>query len=175
MKSERNVDAETAKSIASCAEVAAKMVGVNLVDSSPIEIVSAIDRWIRMAQKEGLPKLQTDDESPAEAGLGNSKNDKDSHANELAYHIGSLWGEQLVRELGWQWAIVVFEHHSEMEVVGVFSPDRSLAIYPLNFVFHCLADANPVTILKAFEILREGSRVPPLPEGGYENVMDHVH
>jgi hypothetical protein len=175
MKSERSVDAETGKSIASYAEAAAKLLGVDRADSSPLEIVSAIDRWMNAAQKVGLPKLRADNESPAEADLGDSKNDKDSHANELAYHIGSLWGEQLVRELGWQWASVVFEHRADMEVVGVFSPDRSLAIYPLNFVFHCLADANPVTILKAFEILREGSRVPPLPPCGYENVMDHVH
>lgn len=175
MKSDRNLDTETAESISSYAEGAAKMLGVDRADSSPLEIVSAIDRWIRAAQKEGLPALQADDELSAEAKLGNGKHDKDAHANELAYHIGSLWGEQLVRELGWQWAFVVFEHRPDMEVAGVFSPDRSLAIYPLNFVFHCLADANPVTILKAFEILREGSRVPPLPEGGYENVMDHVH
>lgn len=181
MKSERTLDAETAASIASYSEAAAEMLGVDQVESSPADIVTAIDRWLCTAQTEGLPTLRPHDHALPENNAlpenkqSDSESDKDLHANELAYRIGSLWGNQLIRELGWQWAVIIFEHRPDMEVVGVFSPDRSLAIYPLNFVFHCLADAAPVTVLKAFDILREGSRVPPLPPGGYENVMDHVH
>jgi hypothetical protein len=69
----------------------------------------------------------------------------------------------------------VFHDRGDAEAVGVFSRDRSLAIYPFHFVFSCLEERAPVTILLAFQILSEGTRVPKLPAGGYENVMDNVH
>jgi hypothetical protein len=88
--------------------------------------------------------------------------------------LGSAWGAQLVRELGWQWSSVVFHDHGDIPAVGVFSVDRSLAIYPMHFIFGCLEHASPVTIALALTVLKDGSRVPPLPPGSFENVMEHI-
>ncbi len=94
---------------------------------------------------------------------------------ELALKLGSLWGQQLVTNLGWQWATVTFGGDAQAQAVGVFSPDYSLAIYPFHFVLGCLANQAPVTIALAYNMLVDGRRIPTLPAGTFENVMDHVH
>jgi len=87
--------------------------------------------------------------------------------------FGSLWGEQLVKQFGWQWAKVTFE--DESEAFGVFSPDRSLAIYPLEFMLGCFQDPDVgVTVLLCFNMLL-ARKVPKLKPKSYTNVMDGVH
>jgi hypothetical protein len=89
-----------------------------------------------------------------------------------ALPVGSLWGEQLVREFGWAWGQVKLD---EDEIrIGVFSKDRSLAIYPWEFVFDCLENETPVTILLAFNMLQAGS-IPAFPPNSFEDVMEGVH
>ncbi len=119
------------------------------------EIVRSIDEFVFAWQKGQRPPLGPD--------------------QDLSVILGSLWGQQLVRELRWQWAAVSFNDGSDTNAVGVFSPDRSLAIYPFHFVFGCIDDSCPVTVLLAYNLLMDGSRIPALPENGYENVMDNVH
>lgn len=87
---------------------------------------------------------------------------------------GSLWGEQLVRTLNWEWVNVTFHEHGDTSALGVVSPDRSLAIYPCHFIFGCMANHAPVTIMLSYNMLIDGSSIPTLPPGGYENVMDGV-
>lgn len=92
----------------------------------------------------------------------------------LALPLGSLWGEQLRRQFGWEWSGVIFHEHGNSEAVGIFAPDRSLVVYPFHFILGCLEhDAMP-TVLLAFNMMKAGS-VPRLPARGFENLMDGVH
>jgi hypothetical protein len=155
MPSEIPLDSETADMIVRCAQAAEVMLKLDATSLTAAEVVTAIDRCLVAMQQNTGPAVPEEDDP--------------------AFTLGSLWGNQLVRELGWEWSIVTFEEHNDTEAVGVFSPNRELAIYPLHFVWACLENAAPVTIKLAFEILTDGSRVPPLPPKSYENVMDHVH
>lgn len=117
-------------------------------------IIEAVNRCVDQRQKGGGPEFEDDEEA--------------------ALLLGCLWGQQLVRELGWQWVGVTFHEFDNAEATGVVSANRSLAIYPFHFIFECLENKAPVTIQLAFEILKEGRRVPRLPPRSYENVMDNV-
>ena len=169
--SEKPIGRDELDSILVCAQEAAEWLEIDLPDGpatmepTPAAIVAAIDQRVFELQKQ-----QTDnDEDGDQLELEVPDNE------EAALLLASLWGQQLVRQFDWQWASVVFHDHDNAHAFGVFSADRSLAIYPFHFVFSCLEDLAPVTILLAFTILKDGSRIPPLPKQGYENVMDNVH
>lgn len=151
---EHDIDAELRHNIQSWAADAVALLGLNTTTSADA-IIRSIDEFIFDWQKGERPELDPD--------------------QDLSTVLGSLWGEQLVRELGWQWAAVTFRDSPDAKAVGVFSPDRALAIYPFHFVFGCIDDGCPVTISLAFNMLVDGSRIPELPENAYENVMDNVH
>ena len=119
------------------------------------DIVKAVDRCVYDLQQGNGPEFGAQDEP------------------DLV--LGSLWGQQLVRELSWQWAAVTFHEHDDAKAVGVFSPDRALAIYPFHFIYGCLENGAEVTIMSGVQLLVDGSKVPPLAPGTYENVMDNVH
>ena len=138
-----------------CTDDAATMLGIDLSRQSPEHVIEAINAFLLHRQ---------DGERPTE-----------EESEDLSYTLGSLWGEQLVRVFGWDWAGVTFHDHDDSNAVGVLSPDRSLAIYPFHFVYGCLMNDAPVTILLAYNMLKDGSRIPEIPPATYENVMDHVH
>ncbi len=152
--SEEAVDAETMSSIEGCAADAVTLLTVQ-TDSSAERLTKAVDEFVFEWQKGNRPDVPDEDD--------------------LSLTLGSLWGQQLVRELGWEWASVTFHNHDDAQAVGVFSPDRALAIYPFHFIYDCLENDAPVTIMLAFNMLIDGSRIPTLPARGYENVMDNVH
>lgn len=154
---EQSISNEMQNNIQCCARDAAQLLGVDAKVATPGALVEAVDQFVHKWQQ---------GERPENAGEGDE---------DYSLTLGSLWGEQLVKELGWQWAKVTFHDHEESTAIGVFSADRSLAIYPFHFVYGCIEKEAPVTILLAFNILTDGKRVPELPAGGYENVMDNVH
>jgi hypothetical protein len=96
----------------------------------------------------------------------------DGDPEEQAFVLGCLWGQQLVSFLQWEWIKVKFDKSTF--VIGVASPDQSLVIYPFLCLLECLEGDRPVAIYRSFQILTEPGRVPKLPAGGLENVMDHV-
>ncbi len=162
--SEAPLPADALKSIAGCAGDALQILGLEPgktakksqpAAAAPQDIVKALDQCVYDLQQGRGPEFGAEDEPDL--------------------ILGSLWGEQLVRELGWQWAAVTFHEHDDAKAVGVFSPDRALAIYPFHFIYGCLENGAEVTILLAFNLLVDGSKVPPLAPGTYENVMDNVH
>ena len=153
--SENEIDAGMLENIRGCAGDAAAMLGLDLAKQPSTEIVEAVDSFVHNWQKGSREEVSEDDD--------------------LSLTLGSLWGEQMVKELGWEWAGVTFHEHGDAKAVGVFSADRSLAIYPFHFVYGCLENDAPVTIMLAFNMLRDGSKIPSLPPGGYENVMENVH
>ncbi len=153
---EHDIDAELGDDIQRWATDAAALLELSSTASAEA-IVRTIDEFVFAWQKGERPQVAPD--------------------QDLSATLGSLWGQQLVREFGWQWAAVAFSDNADADVdaVGVFSADRSLAIYPFHFVFGCMEDGAPVTIALAFNLLVDGSRIPALPKNGYENVMDNVH
>jgi hypothetical protein len=161
---ERRVPEEALAAIVECAGEAADELGLTESDE-PRAVVEAIDEYLHEIQQT-LQNKGNSARAPAESTPG---------VEDLSLTLASLWGQQLVRQFGWQWGSVVFHDADEAEAVGVFSPDRSLAIYPFYFLYQCLTEFIPVTILLAFDVLDSKDRIPPLPANGYENVMDNVH
>jgi len=155
MITDEAVDEETMASIKACAVDGASLLKIDSAVLSSDEIVDAIDHGVVKLQKSGgLPVSEEEDP---------------------AVLLGSLWGYQLVQTFGWQWTIVTFREHNNTQAIGVLALDRSLAIYPFHFIMGCLENDAPVTIQLAFNILKDQTRIPPLPPNGYENVMEHAH
>jgi hypothetical protein len=150
---EEPIDPDILESLAGAAGEGAELAEVSL-GATPAEIVRAINDFVQ--RQHGEP---TDDVDNWE---------------DRALPLGSLWGMQLVRQFGWEWANVTLHDHGDVKAMGVFSADRSLAVYPFYFIFGCLEHQATVTILLAFNMLVEG-KIPPLPAGGYANVMEGVH
>lgn len=149
------LDSETVEQLQEVAMQAAAFLGVDLHSDSPSSIVRSVDECVFRTQKGDGPKLPK--------------------GEQIEGFLGTLWGEAMIREFGWNWSKVILHEHEDVTAIGIFPPDRSLAIYPFHFIFGCIENSVPVTIMLAFEILKDGSRVPSLPEYGYENVMDHAH
>ena len=151
---EQPIDPELCSEIGRLAESAAAHVAVDPA-SGPDCVIAAVDAFVREMQQGGQSTLAGDSQP------------------EMA--LGALWGEQLVRGLGWLWTAVTFHGADDITTVAVVSPDRALVIYPFHFIHGCLEHAAPVTILLAWEILTHDGRVPSLPADSFENVMDHAH
>jgi hypothetical protein len=152
--SENPVSPEHASLVHKIAADAASFLKLDEQTSPPASVVNSVDDYIH--------KLQNGEVTAPEG-------------EDVKIFFGCLWGVQLVREFGWEWANVIFHDHGDTEAMGVFSKDRSLAIYPFHFITGCLENDAPVTIMLAFSMLLDGSEIPELPPGGYENLMDNVH
>jgi len=153
--SETPVPAEMLNNIKGCAGDAAAMLGLELSQTPAAEVIKAVDTFIYDWQQGKRPAVPEGDN--------------------LALTLGALWGEQLVRELGWHWAILTFPDDDASKATGVFPQDGALAIYPFTFVRKCLENNHPVTILLAYDMLKDASKIPPLPPGGYADGMEIVH
>ncbi|QDV25061.1 hypothetical protein [Aureliella helgolandensis] len=153
---EEPIESDLMRDIESCAMDA--LPWLEIVATEPLTasaVVAAIDRFVYQWQQGQRPDNAGDED--------------------FALILGSLWGMQLVESLGWDWSGVIFQDFDDARAVGVFSPKRSLAIYPFHFLHSCMEGDAPVTIELAFNLLVEGSRIPKLPDQGFENVMDNVH
>lgn len=85
-------------------------------------------------------------------------------AEELAFCFGCLWGEMVVRELGWDWAAVSLEGQ---ECYGVVSPKRECMVLPLHMIKEQLSEGmRENTSLLLFNILRAGQD-PEAKPGSY--------
>lgn len=106
----------------------------------------------------------------------------DEETVRIISQFGALWGEQLVRALRWSWVTLMLSNDrdsttstSETSVQAVCSANRSLVIYPFFTLDAALRQNIDTAIELAFDILSDGKRVPKLPDGAYENVMEHVY
>jgi len=153
--SENELEANILLNIKGCAGDAALLLGLDMSQDSPKIIITAINTFLLKWQK-------------GEQALLNDEGD-------LSNTLGSLWGEQLVKEFQWHWAGVTFRERNNTKAIGVVSPDSSLAVYPIHFIYGCLKYKAPVTVLLAYNFLLEGSGMPAIAPGGYQNMMDYVH
>jgi len=152
------VPANILRNLRACAKDALKVLGKKYAKAEPSKVVAAIDDFIYRWQR---------DDRPSEDVV------EDDDTARLI--MGSLWGEMLVEEFGWEWAKVTFHDHDDSVAFGVFSPDRSLAIYPLEFLLGCVQDPDvDATVALSFNMLTAG-KVPKMKKKSYTNVMDGVH
>jgi hypothetical protein len=147
---------ETLASIHNCANDAMSILGPKYASAVPATVVEAVDEFAYRWQKGKRP--------PADVV-------EDTDTARLIF--GSLWGEQLVKQFSWEWAKVNFGDGSV--AFGVVSPDRSLAIYPLDFMLWCMETPRAdVTVALSFNMLLEGRIPPDATRESYTNLMKRV-
>lgn len=146
---------EVMAEIRDCATKALAVLGVERHTMDTAAVVQAIDEFIY--------HLQRDDDAPRH-GISD-----DVEARML---MGSLWGEQIVKEFSWNWAKVTFDDGNRSEF-GVLSPNRSLAIYPFDFLLCCFESSIDVTIMLCFNMLRAGA-IPEEEMDTYDNLMHGI-
>ena len=155
---EEPVSDEILGNIRDCAADCLELLGSQFTADHPARLVDAIDNFTYRLQK-GDATASASFEDTEDAGL----------------ILGSLWGQQLVKQFGWQWAKVTLHDDGNAVMFGVVSPDRSLAIYPFEFVEQCLNDARiDCTIMLSFNMLLDAG-IPQMDAGSYTNVMDGIH
>ncbi len=152
---ETSVPADTAKLLAGACRDGLGVLGLDAA-ADPKALIEAVDAFVFDWQAGKRPppdKMDADDAPDA---------------------LGSLWGEQLVRRFGWEWAMVTFRDHGNSVAPGVLSPDRALAVYPIHFLMGALKDAGvDVTIALSYNMLEAG-KVGIVKPKGYLNLMDGV-
>ena len=143
---------EILSNLAGSAIEGAALAGVR-PDAEPLKMVAAINTFVAKPPKSWFRKVD--------------------NWTERALPLGSLWGAQMVRQFGWEWAGITRHDQGDAQAVGVFDGRRTLAIFPFEFVFGCLESGSYPTILLAFNMLLAG-KIPELEAGGYMNLMDGV-
>jgi len=139
------------------AQDAVMFFGAEFADAEPAKIVNAIDDVTRRWQTGYRPAIE-DADDPVNA----------------AWIFGSLWGQQIVRQFGWGWAKLTWLDSDNAVAFGVVSPDRSLVVYPMNFVEAFMRDANmDVTVMLSFNMLLANAS-PAMPPRSYTNMMNYV-
>src|SRR4051812_14068522 len=130
---ENRLPADMLSNIRGCATDGIKLLGTGAKASDPKAVVEAIDAFVCRWQKGKRPSASALD--PEDAPLV----------------CGSLWGEQLVKRFGWEWAMITFSNGSRAP--AVVSKDRSLAVYPIHFLLGCFQDAGvDATIALSFNM-----------------------
>lgn len=154
---EERIPDEILGNIRGCANDALKVLGSKFAKAAPATIIEAVDDFAYRWQKGDRPPATLVEDG-----------------EEARLIFGSLWGEQLVKEFGWQWAKVTFHDYDDSIAFGVFSPDRSMAIYPLEFMLGCLRDPDvDVTVMLCFNMLKAGT-IGKLKKKSYTNLMEGV-
>ena len=121
-------------------------------DDTAKDIIASVDEAIRTIQSR-------------------AENYEASWLHQLAYMVGSIWGDQIVKTFAWEWAYIETEESGSF---GVVSKDRSLAIYPFGFSEVCFKTPNAdVTVELAFNML-QGNSIPNQAPGSYTNIMAHI-
>ncbi|QDU73188.1 hypothetical protein Pan97_01550 [Bremerella volcania] len=146
--------AETMRLMDLVAADAAEILDVSLGDS-PQVIIEAIDQCVREIQKGCGPELDAEED--------------------LVMLLGSLWGNQIVQALSWQWVnIDLTDSDPPFAAIGVVSPDRDKVIYPFNFVSLCVEKDVLVNILLVYNVLTEKPESAVYDPGSCENVMTRI-
>ncbi|MFO0935919.1 MAG: hypothetical protein U0798_05315 [Gemmataceae bacterium] len=98
--------------------------------------------------------------------VAESKSDEQIGRTQMIF--GSLWGEQLVKRLAWQWALIRF--HDQSFMFGVVSPDRSLVTYPFESIQILMNNPKSgLDLVHAFRFLIDGE-LPVTKPGSYTTV-----
>jgi hypothetical protein len=104
-------------------------------DSSPDALQEALKRVIDSLRKR-FAKLSEDD------------------AEHALWALASLWGDSVVREVGWEWVIAI-EGRDEWHAIS--PPNRSHLVYPFHILDRLLTDRrSDQTSLLLYNMLKSG-------------------
>jgi len=153
---ERPLDNHTLALVKSSSREALKLLGVADKIESPADVVDAIDAcvvsWQRQ-QRAPIPSL-----TPADGPR----------------LLGSLWGDQLVKRFAWLWVMIAPADGVTPAMPAVVPPDRSLAVFPVQFVAFCIQNPKAdCTIALAFKLI-EQRKIGKLKPRQYLRLMDGV-
>jgi hypothetical protein len=152
---EKPLSAETVALLPSAGRQGLAAVGLDAA-AEPKAVIEAVDQFVFDWQEGKRPPADKLD------------------AEDAPFALGSLWGEQLVRRFGWEWALMTFHDHGNSVASGVVSPDRALAVYPIHFLMGAMKDAGvDVTIALSYNMLEAG-KLGKLHAREYVNLMDVV-
>src|SRR5262245_59146522 len=98
---------DTASLLQGAAKDGLRILGLETT-AEPTAIVEAIDKFVDNWQLGKRPPADTLDPEDA------------------PYAMGSLWGQQLVRQFKWEWGMITFHDHGDSHAPGVLSPKRDL-------------------------------------------------
>ena len=140
--------------IDNCTDEAAEILDIS-ADLTPGEIVRIVDDCVYAMQKGKADPFPED----AERHLS----------------LGCLWGAQLVAEFDWQWRDVDCQGESPWKSVGVVSPRGDMAIYPFDFTQACLDGDAVVTIMLAFNMLKEETDEHDYADDAHVSIMRLIH
>src|SRR5262249_46051694 len=102
--SDQPLNEETMASIHGCANDALQVLGPKCASPDPATVIKAVDKFAHDWQKGKRPSTDVVEDT-----------------EQARLIFGSLWGEQLVKQFGWEWAQVNFSDDSV--AFGVVSPD----------------------------------------------------
>ncbi|MEM6692105.1 MAG: hypothetical protein AAF664_21935 [Planctomycetota bacterium] len=129
------------------------LLGVNLEQDSPQAIMQRVnDAVVELVFNRPTPVA--DDENPHLV-------------------LGAVWGAQMTRQFDWYWADVTIDE--EFDEIAMISPNQEMIIFPFSFTSACIDRQCVCTLLLAFNMLLENSRVGDIPPGAYENIMLNIH
>src|SRR3569833_510571 len=129
-------------------------------EAPPDYIVAAVDAYVDAWQQE------------RSGFLARFRKIEGPDPEQLAFDLGVLWGDQLVRAMGWEWAKVIY---SNADVYGVVNPDRSLAVLTVNFLGSCLKNPKvDCTAMLSYNMLMAGKDTPSMPPQSYTDYMRGV-
>jgi hypothetical protein len=129
---------------------AAEYLQVDQANQTTREILERIENRIRQLQTKQVQPIQ---------------------GEEMDLFLGSLWGSQLVRALAWEWVEVTFLDSDNAKAIGVFSPDRSLGIYPFHYLYGCLEHTVEPCLVIAFDQITSTVNQPKPTARHYQNLM----
>ena len=152
--SEVPIDDIILENIPGAAQEGADLIAVSM-DSSPLDIVRAIDAFVSKPPKKRWFK-------------------KTDNWNDRAMPLGALWGIQMIRTFEWEWVCLVQHEHNDLKVIGVFNKKRSIGLYPFLSIYGIVEGGVAPTIELAYNMLSAG-KIPSFEDGALQNLMEGVH
>ena len=81
----------------------------------------------------------------------------EEEAEDHAFLLGALWGDQVVRAMGWEWRAYLPDGTPDATMPAVVSPEGHFAAAPMADVYHLLTDPKTVdSMLLLFNMIVGG-------------------
>ncbi|NII10138.1 DUF3806 domain-containing protein [Oleiagrimonas sp. C23AA] len=153
---ERQLEADEAREVSVFAKDGRKTAKVGYFTNDSAKIVSAVDTHVNSLQR---------------AIHAGSLTLNEQSRTYLSLQLGCLWGQQLIKQFGWEWVCVI---DGDSELYAVVSKDRALMMLPTYFVNECLQDPNvDCTSILSFNMIA-AQKFSETPSGSYLNILDIV-
>ena len=152
--SARPADLELMRAVEDQSFLGLEMLGGLKASDSPELIIARIDQYIQ--------ELQESDSIPWDAWY------------EYYAPLGTLWGEQIGRTYGWEWERIWLEEHEGDFVYAIVSPNRSMMVYPFQYIISCVESGRTVAVSQVYRSLGANKRLQELPAGSYTDILSNL-